>query len=106
PDRTFLDKLASYVISNLDSGHLGVEDIASHMCLSSGQLNRRIKTITGFTTQNYVLRLRLEQARILLQGEPQSQIADIAYRCGFEDAASFSRAFKRVFDATPSQIRG
>ena len=105
-DRTFLDKLASYVISNLDSGHLGVEDIASHMCLSSGQLNRRIKTITGFTTQNYVLRLRLEQARILLQGEPQSQIADIAYRCGFEDAASFSRAFKRVFDATPSQIRG
>ncbi len=105
-DRIFLDKLASYVISNLETGRLGVEDIASHMCLSSGQLNRKMKSITGNTTQNYVLRLRLEQARILLQSDSESPIADIAYRCGFEDAATFSRAFKRVFDSTPSQMRG
>ena len=105
-DKAFLDKLSSYVIGNLDSGRLGVEDIASHMCLSSGQLNRKVKSIAGVTTQNYVLRLRLEQAKILLQSEPDSQIADIAFRCGFEDAASFSRAFKRVFGSTPSQIRG
>ena len=76
------------------------------MCLSSGQLNRKMKSITGNTTQNYVLRLRLEQARILLQSDSESPIADIAYRCGFEDAATFSRAFKRVFDSTPSQMRG
>ena len=100
------NQVNSYVISNLETGRLGVEDIASHMCLSSGQLNRKMKSITGNTTQNYVLRLRLEQARILLQSDSESPIADIAYRCGFEDAATFSRAFKRVFDSTPSQMRG
>ena len=105
-DRSFLEKLVSYVLSNLTTGRLGVEDLASHMCLSSGQLNRKVKSITGITTQNYMLRLRLEQARLMLQDEPDSPVADVAYRCGFEDAASFSRAFKRTFDSTPSQIRG
>ena len=105
-DRAFLDKIVSYVLSNLTEGKLGVEDLASHMCLSSGQLNRKVKSITGITTQNYMLRLRLEQARLMLQNEPDSPVADVAYRCGFEDAASFSRAFKRTLGSTPSQIRG
>ena len=104
-DKSFLDKLVTYVLANMHTGKLNVEEIASHMCLSSGQLNRRIKSITGITTQNYVLRLRLEEAKLLLQSEPDAPVSDIAFRLGFDDAASFSRAFKRVFDSTPSQFR-
>ncbi len=104
-DKSFLDKLVAYVLANMNTGKMSVEEIASHMCLSSGQLNRRIKSITGITTQNYVLRLRLEEAKLLLQAEPDAPVSDIAYRLGFDDAASFSRAFKRVFDSTPSQYR-
>ncbi len=105
-DQAFLDKLVSYVADNIDSGRLGVEDIASHMCLSSSQLGRKVKSLTGLTTQNYVLRLRLERAKMLLHDEPESSVADIASRCGFEDAASFSRAFKRTFNTSPSKTRG
>jgi AraC family transcriptional activator of tynA and feaB len=34
-----------------------------------------------------------------------SQIATIAYRCGFSDRAHFARAFRRHFGASPSEWR-
>jgi transcriptional regulator GlxA family with amidase domain len=67
-------------------------------------LNRRIKNITGETTQHYVQNLRLEQARHLLQ-TTQMSVSEIGYRCGFEDATSFSRAFKRSFGQSPTQYK-
>ncbi len=31
--------------------------------------------------------------------------SEVAYKCGFDDVASFSRAFKRTFSLSPSQYR-
>ena len=83
---------------------LSIEALASDMCISRGQLNRRVKAITGVTTQQYVLHLRLEQGRQLLENT-QLPVSEIGYQCGFEDATSFSRAFKRAFGLSPSQFR-
>ncbi len=83
---------------------LSIEALASDMCISRGQLNRRVKAITGVTTQQYVLHLRLEQGRQLLENT-QLPVSEIGYQCGFEDATSFSRAFKRAFGLSPTQFR-
>lgn len=103
-DRQFLDKLNGFIQNHLQDGGLSIESLASEMCITRGQLNRRVKTITGATTQQYVLRLRLEQAMQLLQTS-ELTISEIGYRCGFEDATSFSRAFKRTFGQPPTQYR-
>ena len=42
--------------------------------------------------------------RLLLDG-PERAIADIAVRCGFNNAANFFRQFKRVTGCTPAQWR-
>ena len=103
----FLNKIIAIVIDQGEdsAAAFSVEDIASKMCVSSGHLNRKVKFLTGMTTQNYVLRLRLEKARLMLQSEPDALVADVAFRCGFEDAASFSRAFKKIYNQTPTQVR-
>jgi AraC-like DNA-binding protein len=75
------------------------------MCITSGHLNRKIKSITGITTQQYILRIRMEYAKHILLNSPDLTISEVAYKCGFEDAASFSRAFRRTFDKSPSQMR-
>ena len=89
----------------MKTGDVSVERVASGMCVTAGHLNRRVKAITGVTTQQYVLRIRLERARAMLQECTSMSVADVASSCCFDDAASFSRAFRRVYGMTPSQVR-
>lgn len=48
---------------------------------------------------------RLARCREDLQRVNGGSVTDIAFRWGFGDAAHFSRAFKRAFGATPSEVR-
>ena len=75
------------------------------MCLTAGQLNRRVKRLTGVTTQHYALSIRLNAAREMLSGDRQLSVQQVAYMCGFEDATTFTRAFKRLYNLTPTQFR-
>lgn len=104
-DRHFLGQLVQLVMRAMPAGNLSMEWLASEMCISRGQLNRRVKAVTGITLQQYVLRVRMEYARLLMKQSPDVSIFDISCRCGFEDAASFSRAFRRTYDQSPSQYR-
>lgn len=51
---------------------------------------------------------RLERARWLLPSPASHNvpIAELAYRCGFVDPASFSRMFRRRFGLSPREARG
>lgn len=104
-DQELLDRLVDEVRSNMTHGDISIETLASKLCITRGQLNRRIKSITGVTTQQYVLRIRLEHARLLLVDNKETPISEVALECGFEDATSFSRAFRRTFEKSPSQYR-
>lgn len=104
-DRDFINRVVAHAAEALEQGELSVELLASKMCLTRGQLTRKVKQITGESTAGYLLRFRLDNARRLLSESPDKSIADIAFGCGFEDAANFSRVFKREFGQTPSQFR-
>ena len=103
-DQQLLHQVMECVKKGIENGKLSIETIASDVCLSRSQLNRRVKAITGVTTQQYVNRVRLEQARELL-ANPTLQVSEVAYQCGFDDVASFSRSFRRAFGVSPSQHR-
>ena len=100
----FIAQFCAAVTSHMAHGKVSLEAIAQEFYITRGQLNRRIKAITGVTTQQYVMRIRLEQAKKLLS-DSTLQVSEVAYKCGFDDVASFSRAFKRTFSLSPSQYR-
>jgi AraC-like DNA-binding protein len=48
----------------------------------------------------------LEHSReLLLQQEPELSITEVSLRCGFENANTFSTAFKRVYNLSPTEFR-
>lgn len=104
-DRNFLGQLVFLVMRGISTSPFSMETLASEMCITRGQLNRKVKAITGITLQQYVMRIRLEYARLLIKQSPDTTIFEIACRCGFDDAASFSRAFRRTFNQSPTQYR-
>ena len=73
-DRNFLGQLVLLVMRGMPTGNLSMEWLASEMCISRGQLNRRVKAVTGITLQQYVMRIRMEYARLLMKQLPKVKI--------------------------------
>ena len=101
----FLERLTSIIKKEMASGSVSLEAIASQMYITRGQLTRRVKAINGMTTQQYAMKVRLTHASNLLKNNTDMAISEVAFRCGFEDATSFSRAFRRKNGISPSEYR-
>ncbi len=71
--------------------------------VSPSQLRRYFKETFHSSPQEWLNRLRLEEAaRLLLQ--PELPVKDIAWRCGFADTSHLSHAFHRHFGCSPSDF--
>jgi AraC family transcriptional regulator len=84
-------------------GKLSVETLAAEVGLSPAHFARAFKESTGHAPHRYMLTLRLEHARRLLDG-PDAILSDVALRAGFADQAHFTRMFKREFGVTPGAL--
>ncbi len=103
-DPEFIDRVTSLIFREITNTDNIIEVISSELCISSSQLNRRIKLMTGMTTTNFILKTRLNRAKKQLT-ITQKQIGEVAMDCGFNDFAYFSRSFKKEFEMTPSAFQ-
>lgn len=83
---------------------LDVGQIAMATNMSVSTLHHSFKQATALTPMQYLKRLRLHQARLLLSSESMLA-ANVAYAVGYSSVAQFSRDFKRQFGQTPSAFR-
>ena len=78
--------------------------LAAECGLSTRHFFRLFKATTGQTLTGYVTDRKIERARQLLRpGGPPIKV--IAWECGFQSAAAFSAAFRKVEGLTPRQFR-
>jgi AraC-like DNA-binding protein len=93
--RALPDKLAEAEAVSLDA-------VAASVRLSPSRFLHLFTTSVGVPLRPYVLWLRLQcGARELARG---TSVADAAHAAGFSDAAHFTRTFRRMIGATPSQV--
>jgi transcriptional regulator GlxA family with amidase domain len=67
-------------------------------------LERRFKAATGCSLLEYVQRLRIEQAKRLLE-ETALPLDDVVVDCGYAEVSSFRRLFRRLTGLTPREYR-
>ena len=82
---------------------LTVEMLSREVGLSAAHFARAFKETMGRAPHQYLLALRLERARRLLENT-EASLSDIAQRAGFADQAHFTRLFKRAFGTTPGAL--
>lgn len=82
----------------------GVEELAERMEVSTGHLIRAFSTAVGVPPGKFLLRLKLDNARLMLQNRDYSvdMVADMA---GFSGANYFCKVFRRETGESPGQYR-
>ena len=83
---------------------VSLSGLARELGMSKYHLSRRFKDVTGTTFRGYLLRTRLERAKVLLAG-PRASITEVAHAVGFGDLPRFDKLFKRYTGLTPSAFR-
>ena len=104
-EQEFMRQLVGLVEQAMSDHRVDLEHIASQMAMTSTQLRRKVRAITGQNPLAYINQLRMARAASMLRDEPDMAVADIADRCGYDDLAYFSRQFKQAYDVTPTQYR-
>lgn len=102
--RLRLHDLKGFVIDHIHEPNIQPRMLAEVANLSLRQLYRLFAQ-EGITPQAWVSHLRLAVAHKTLQQHFGTSITEVAFAVGFNDAAHFSRAFRKQFGVTPSMVR-
>jgi AraC family transcriptional regulator len=97
------EQLAKHLIlRNLDT-RMTVRDLASQCGVSASHFSRAFRKSSGKSPYQWLLALRIERARLLLESE--AGIAEIALTCGFADQSHFTRVFTKIVGMSPGAWR-
>jgi AraC-like DNA-binding protein len=79
---------------------LRIEQIAHELGMSVSSFNHHFRALTAMSPLQFQKQLRLQEARRLMLGDGLDA-AGAGYRVGYNNAAHFTREYKRLFGAPP-----
>ena len=92
-------QITNYLLEHLNE-MTDLDKMARDLSVSKSHLVRRAKELTGFTIQTLHEKLKIEQAKNLLQVE-SLKLGEIASRLGFQNQNYFSSVFKKNTGMSP-----
>ncbi len=81
-----------------------LNEIAAQLNYSRDYILKQFKFYCGITPHQYLLRLRIENAKVMLSSSKAS-LSEIATQCGFNTPSSFYRTFHKDTNQSPSAFR-
>jgi AraC-like DNA-binding protein len=76
--------------------------LADALCMSQSAVYRRIKSITGQTTVEFIRDVRMKRAAQLL-AQPQLRVSEVAFEVGVENVKYFRKTFQKIYGMSPSE---
>ncbi|MCB9503828.1 MAG: response regulator [Deferribacteres bacterium] len=101
-DERFIERLMKVVEENISDEHFSVEELAQNVGLGRVQLHRKLRALTNQAPSDFIRSMRLKKAAQLL-AKNDGNIAEIAYKVGFNNPSYFAECFRKQFDILPSQ---
>jgi AraC-like DNA-binding protein len=98
-----LSRAIHYIENNL-TNEISVEDVSKAAYSSSSNFQRIFNLVTGITIGDYIRNRRLTLAGQELLNK-EEKIIDVAMRYQYDTPESFSKAFTRFHDISPSSLR-
>ncbi|HZK25999.1 MAG TPA: AraC family transcriptional regulator [Thermoclostridium sp.] len=99
----YVKKVIEFISKNY-SGKISISDIASYIGLDRSYLYVIFKRLLNMSPQSFLISYRMDKAVDLMQN-PELTIGDISRSVGYEDPFQFSKSFKKIKGASPSEFR-
>lgn len=102
-DEIFMEKATKAIEDNMGREDFDVSLLASMLSVENKQLYRKLKQLTGYSPVNYIRKLRMSKASILLK-EDRFTVAEVMYLVGYSNSSYFSKCFSEEFGMTPKEF--
>lgn len=79
-------------------------ELADVVKLSVTHLGYLFRTETGMSPGQYLMMLRMEKAKELLEDQ-SLRVKEVMAKVGFSDKSDFTRSFKKAYGVSPSRYR-
>ena len=93
----------AYIEKNY-SERITVDELASRLAISRRNLERRFKKMTFNSIVEYVQRVRIEAAKIVLE-KGYENVNEAMYKAGYTDIKAFRTVFKKLTGLSPLEYR-
>lgn len=101
-DRDFIEQLNALIDQHVSEQDIDINFLAEHLNVSQSTLYRKMKSLTGLSTNEYLRKRKMHIAqKLLLEG--RLSITEVGYEVGMNVPAYFRKCFKEEFGMTPSE---
>ncbi|MBW4888529.1 response regulator [Mucilaginibacter sp. HMF5004] len=101
-DEDFLKKIINVVEEGMSDPDFNIDDFADATGMSRSVFFRKLKTLTNSSPVEFLRDMRVKRGKQLLDAG-ETNIAQVAYAVGFNDAKYFGACFKKQYHYTPSE---
>lgn len=103
-DKNLILKVITIIRNNIDNENLQSSYLEKELGISSSQLYRKVKQISGFSLGDLIRTVRLKHAAELLQKSTLT-VSEVCYQSGFNNRSYFYREFKKMYQITPKNYQ-
>ena len=105
-ERPFMDIVMEVMEKNYDNSEFGVQELADEMRMNRSVLSKMLNAEAGQPTAQFIRNYRLDIAKKMITEKVANRnIAEIAYRVGFNDPKYFTRCFTKQYGVSPSSYK-
>ena len=97
-------KIKSFIDNHYEE-NLRIDDIAKKFRYCRSHLYKIFKDAYKTSVMDYLLNVRIEKSKLLLQEKADCTVSEAAYSVGFNDPVYFSRVFHERVGISPSQFK-
>lgn len=102
-NEALFNQALEFISDNYDC-NIHVQDISNYLGISRSRLCSLFQSHLNQSPQNYLLLFRMQKAQELLTST-NFEIQDISHQIGYPDSQTFSKAFRRVYNTSPSEYQ-
>lgn len=99
-----LQGVIDFIEKNYDRS-ISLEQIAANFNMSKFTMCKLFKQTYGITIFSYLIKYRIQKAKLLLANNVNLNIKEVALSVGFNDVSYFVAAFKKYENMTPTEFR-